>query len=67
MVQSSQPTLFTIHIRVTKRSPTRMILKTVTKIVVANKPADAFLSPSGGGTVGCDTMVANVVGRSCQD
>ena len=60
MVQSSHPTLFTIHIRVTNRKPTSTMLMTVTSIVVANNPAEAFLSPSGGGTVGWDTIVARV-------
>ena len=37
-----------------------MMLRTVTKMVVANIPADAFLSPSGGGVVGWDTiLIAN--------
>ena len=55
--QSSHPTLLTIQILVANRSTTRIMQRTVTKIVVAKRPAEAFLSPNGGGVLGWETMI----------
>lgn len=57
MHQSSHPTLLTIHIRVANRSVTNIMLRIVIRRVVAKRPAEAFLSPKGGGVWGCETII----------
>ena len=61
IVQSSIPIRLTIHIRVANRKPTSMIVRTVNSIVVAKRPAEAFLFPKLGGVLGWEPIF-----KSCQ-
>ena len=57
MHQSSQPTLFTIHIRVANRSVTSTVIQKVVRMAVTRISVELFLSPKGGAVLGCETMI----------
>ena len=53
MHQSSQPTLFTIHIRVKNRSVTSTVHRAVARMTMTKRSVESFLSPESGGVLGC--------------
>ena len=57
MHQSSHPTRFTTHILVTNLKATIMMLNDVASMVEAKRPPETSWLPSGGGILGCETMV----------